>query len=118
MRRCVTTRKDSAARHSGEERPPRSPKRILEILDADGPGPHWREEFGNLTDSEQNALAGFVFHISLRRKTRQRDFDGLAKLLREGDAMGLTATPAASQAAEMLERLAIFASMNRVERTA
>jgi hypothetical protein len=91
---------------------------ILHMLDADGQRPHWRAEFDQLTNAERDALAGFLMNIALRRKTRQRDFGAVARLLREGHAMGLTDTPAASQAAEMLERIAIFAESTRLQRSA
>jgi hypothetical protein len=97
---------------------PGSARRFLEILDADGRSAHWREEFAHLTEVERDSLAGFLLNVALRRKAGQRDFSGMAKLLAEGHALGLTDTPAASQSAEMLERVAMLAGDARLERTA
>lgn len=92
--------------------------RILEILDADGRVAHWREDFDRLTLPERESLAGFLLSIALRRKTSQHDFDSLARLLREYHRFGLTDTPDASQSAELLERLAIFAEITRQQEIA
>jgi hypothetical protein len=95
-----------------------SSTKILDMLDADGKHTHWRSEFDQLTSAERDALAGFLMNIALRRKTRQRDFGAVARLLRDGHAMGLTDTPAASQAAEMLERVSVFAESTRLQLSA
>ncbi|MCU1257550.1 MAG: hypothetical protein JWO80_435 [Bryobacterales bacterium] len=85
---------------------PGSAGRLLEILDADGHTAHWREQFDQLRLPERDALAGFLMNVGLRRAITRRDFDGVARLLRTGHGLGLTGTPAASQTAEMLNRLA------------
>jgi hypothetical protein len=58
-----------------------------------------------LNDQECDAIAGLLLNMALCRKTNQRDFGAIYKLLEIGYALGLTDTPASSQAAEMLERL-------------
>jgi len=83
---------------------------ILKLLDADGRNTHWRDELYRLSDREQDALAGLFLAIALRRKTREREFAIVRELLVIGSALGLTNTPIASQAAEMLQRLATFAT--------
>ncbi|HEY2094025.1 MAG TPA: hypothetical protein VGJ81_19300 [Thermoanaerobaculia bacterium] len=91
-------------------------ERILAILDADGRETHWCNELARLTPVEQDTIAGWLLSIALRRKTRQRDFHGVATLLREGTLLGLTDTPIASQSAEMLDRLALFAEVRASRR--
>jgi hypothetical protein len=97
---------------------PGSADRILAMLDADGRSAHWREEYGRLTEPERDALGSLLLNIGVRRRASQRDFAGLARLLAEGHALGLTNTPAASQGAEMLSRLAMFADARSLARTA
>ena len=83
-----------------------SAHRILPLLDADGMHPHWRGEFDHLRGPEQDAIAGFLLAIALRRKVGRRDIAGLHDVLAMGLSLGLADSPAASQAAELLERLA------------
>ena len=82
---------------------------ILQFLDADRRRAHWQEEFDRLTPPERDAIAGFLFAAALRRRVTQRDFAGLRELLATGCALGLADCAAASQAAELLERLAVAA---------
>jgi len=79
---------------------------VLARLDADRRRPHWREEIDLLSPSERDSLAGMLLTIGLRRSVVQRDFAGLHELLWLGRAAGLTDRPVASQAAELLTRLA------------
>lgn len=95
-----------------------SADRILDTLNADRRDAHWRDELDQLTPGERDALSGFLLTIALRRKIHQHDYDAVARLLREGHHLGLTDTPVASQSAEMLERLAMFAESTRCERSA
>lgn len=81
---------------------------ILGFLDTDDRSPRWRHEFDRLSPREREALAGFLLNIALYRKVRRREFGAVLELLGAGYALGLADTPAASQSAEMLERLAIF----------
>jgi hypothetical protein len=91
---------------------------ILQLLGADSPSPHWRDQLNQLPEPQRDALAGLLLNIALRRKIKQREFDAVHKLLQLGYALGLADTPAASQAAEILERLATFASIPRPQRSA
>jgi len=86
-------------------------KHILRILDGDGKRTHWRDEFSQLSGPEADALAGFLINVALRRRVKDRDFGGLRDLLKLAYDLDLAGTPAASQAAELLERLATYAKV-------
>jgi hypothetical protein len=88
---------------------------VLKCLDADGRATHWRDELNALTDLESDAIAGFLLIVALRRSIVQRDFGNVRRLLEIGYASNLANTPAASQTAEMLERLATFAAIERAK---
>lgn len=92
--------------------PPAGAARFLEVLDADGRTPHWRRELDRLTEPERDAVAGLLLTIALRRKVALREFGAVRDLLEKGYELGLADGPAASQAAELLERLAIYASQS------
>ena len=79
---------------------------LLEKLDEDRHRPHWREEFDNLSQPERDSLASMLMTIGLRRSVVQRDFGRLHEFLQIGHLANLTNMPAASQAAELLARLA------------
>jgi hypothetical protein len=81
---------------------------MLRFLDGGGPKPFWQQNFERLAGAERDALAGFLLDIALTRAARRRDFAAAHALLQAGYAHGLAGTPAGSQAAEMLERLAMF----------
>jgi hypothetical protein len=57
-----------------------------------------------------------LFNIALQRKAARRDFAGLKHVLGHGYALGLAGTPMASQAAEMLERVAVCATTHETQR--
>jgi hypothetical protein len=116
----------AAALQSGKAPPAEIPRarlavdsaaEILPFLDADGRSVHWRAEFDRLEAPQRNSIAGLLLAIALRRKASQRDFAGLREVLAMGYKLGLADSPAASQAAELLERLVtaapILASMRR-----
>ncbi|MGA7312366.1 MAG: hypothetical protein WBX22_00215 [Silvibacterium sp.] len=86
-------------------------KHILKLLDADGKRPHWQDEFRQLAEPEAEALAGFLLNVALRRRVATRDFKGLRDLLKLAYDLDLANAPAASQAAELLQRLAIYAEI-------
>jgi hypothetical protein len=85
-------------------------EQLLPYIRDNGAQPHWREVFGTLSQHEADALTGLLFNIALQRSAGQRDFAGVIRILRLGRDLGLASTPAASQAAEMLERVAICAA--------
>ena len=73
---------------------------------------HWWDEFQRLNPLERDAIAGLLLNAALRRKTVQRDFGGLRDLLEAAYAARLADSPAASQAAELLERVALLARLS------
>ncbi|MGH7982680.1 MAG: DUF6895 family protein [Candidatus Udaeobacter sp.] len=78
---------------------------ILRLLDADLRRRRWRKEFDRLAVPERDAIASLLFAMALRRKVVERNFAGLSELLETGYRLGLANCPAASQAAELLERV-------------
>ncbi len=93
---------------------PGSARQLLPLLDDSGKAPHWRDTFDKLDSPQADALAGLLFNIALQRCASRRDFAALDKTLRLGHTLGLTATPAARQAAELLERVAACANTLQV----
>jgi len=65
-----------------------------------------KEEFDQLSQPERDSLASMLLTIGLRRSVIQRDFGRLYELLQIGQMANLTNIPAASQAADLLARLA------------
>jgi hypothetical protein len=82
------------------------------LLDADGLSPHWRDEFEQLAEVEADALAKFLINIALRRRVARRDLGGVREILILAYALNLADSPAASQAAEMLDRFSTFARIS------
>jgi hypothetical protein len=70
---------------------------------------HWWDEFQRLDTLESDALAGLLLNVALRRKAVQRDFGALRDLLEAAYTARVADSPAASQAAELLERVAMLA---------
>ena len=95
-----------------------SAKRILDLIGDDDRAVGWREKLLRLDGRQCDTLSELLLTIALCRRVKQRDFGGVAEVLRAGDALGLIDTPAASQSAELLERVALFADLERIERTA
>jgi hypothetical protein len=69
---------------------------------------HWQEEMDKLEPSERESLAEFLLNIALHREVARNNFAAIERLLAVGSALGLTATPVASQAAEMMVRVRQF----------
>ncbi|RUL78918.1 DUF6895 family protein [Dyella choica] len=84
-------------------------KCILEQIESGDSRPHWVEIFIGLRDAERDAIAGLLFDLAVVRSTRLNDFDRLLQILKTGHRFGLTASPAASQCAELLNRMTEFA---------
>ncbi|HTD95539.1 MAG TPA: hypothetical protein VK627_01365 [Edaphobacter sp.] len=87
-----------------------SAAQLLPLLDDCRPIPHWLESFRRLDPLEADALAPLLFNIALHRHAAQHDFAALHQLLRLGHTLHLTDIPAASQAAELLERMTLYAN--------
>jgi hypothetical protein len=84
---------------------------FLRFLDGDGQSPFWRQELDRVTAAERDGLAGLLLAIALNRKVRRREFESVHALLQLSAAFDLANAPACSQAAEMLERLAVIESV-------
>jgi hypothetical protein len=78
---------------------------ILRLLDADPRRRRWRKEFDRLAVPERDAIASLLFAMALGRRVVERNFTSLSELLETGYHLGLANCPAASQAAELLERV-------------
>jgi hypothetical protein len=83
--------------------------RLLAALPRGAGSPHWRDQVEALDDGQKESLAGFLLAMALRRFVVARDFASLHGLLLDAHRLGLADTPAASQAAELLHRLAASA---------
>ena len=107
----------AACLEPGRSPPARLPARAGKKIgrDRDGRKPHWRGELDKLPDLERDALASFLLSIALRRCVAARDFGGLHELLAWACESGLADAPAASQAAEMLQRLIILNDGNQTQ---
>lgn len=83
---------------------------ILELLDhgSRDKTPHWRDAFARLSTAQQGELSSLLLAMALRRTTRKHNFDGVLALLKHASRFELDNTPIASQAAELLERLALY----------
>ncbi len=97
---------------------PGSANKILYFLVADGRRAHWHDELDRLSTPERDAIAEFLLAIALRRNASARDFGALHEVLATGLSLGLADSPVASQAAELLERLAVAAPMLPADRRA
>ena len=60
---------------------------------------------------ERDAVSSLLLDIALTRAIKKRQFTTVRDLLEIGDAQGLSDSPCSSQAAEVLERLSVFASI-------
>jgi hypothetical protein len=84
---------------------------LFALIDTDGKKTHWREEANRLDKLQRDALCGFLLNVAIRRRVNSRDFSGVRELLERAYRLGLANTPASSQAAEMLDRIATFAKI-------
>jgi len=91
---------------------PGSARQILSLLDADQQESHWKEEFLQLPQAAADALGGFLINIALHRRAARRDFGGLREILKLAYRLEMANTPAASQAAEMLQRISTYARIS------
>lgn len=89
---------------------------VLELMSACETSPHWVESFAQLRTRERDALAPLLLDMGLFRCVKQQDFHHLHQLLMLGQRLGLAASPAASQAAELLGRMADFSRITHCRR--
>jgi hypothetical protein len=90
-----------------------SAAQILPFLEEGSADRHWMAEFRRLSGEERDAMAGVLFTIAVRRHIHLRQFGEVHKLLGICHRWGLSDSPAASQTAEMLSRLATLADLAR-----
>ncbi|HEX5326440.1 MAG TPA: hypothetical protein VFW75_07205, partial [Acetobacteraceae bacterium] len=74
---------------------------------------HWQDAFDHLSTAERDAISGLILTIVLHRRIAAHDFAAVVKLLETAVSLGLATGPAASQAAELLDRLALFSTTMR-----
>jgi hypothetical protein len=86
-------------------------ERIAPFLRAKGRPPHWVSEFRGLDTAQRDALAALLFSIGVRRCVDARQFASVHELLAICHELGLSDRPSASQAAELLGRLALMAEV-------
>jgi len=91
---------------------PGSAAAILPFLDDGSRRRHWQDTFDRLSVTDRDAVSRLLLTIALHRRVATHDFAGVAKLLELAMSLGMTDSPAASQAAELLDRL-ILAHMGR-----
>jgi hypothetical protein len=84
---------------------------FLEQLHAHGRHTRWSRDFDALSGPRRDTLAGFLLNVALSRSVKARDFASLHALLAKAHELGLADSPSASQAAELLDRMATFASL-------
>jgi hypothetical protein len=104
---ALTPHREPPAHLSSQVAVPRSAEAILPFLIDSSPRRHWQNTFDRLSVTERDAIGELLLIIALHRLIAEHDFAGLAKLLELAVSLELTDTPAASQAAELLDRLAL-----------
>lgn len=84
---------------------------LLAALDDGSPKQHWYAVFEALPAAQQDSLAEFLLAMALRRAAQAHSYEAMRSLLELAHAQGMDNSPIASQAAELLERLALFAEL-------
>ncbi len=77
-----------------------------------GPEKHWQAVFEAFPPAQRESLSGVLLAMALRRAAKARDYGELQHLLRFAQRHDLADAPIASQAAELLERVALFAQLS------
>ena len=87
---------------------PGSGKELLALLEDAERTPHWHGVFARLAPGQQDAIASLLMTIGLRRAFARRDLRTLHTLLEIGIRHRLIDAPAPRQAAELLQRAALY----------
>jgi hypothetical protein len=95
----------------GRRRYPGATAELLPLLGANDSDPPWRQRFEALPPGEQDAAAPLLLNVCLRRAALRRDLAVLRAALLVGERHRLLDAPAPRQAAELLRRSAMFASL-------
>lgn len=85
---------------------------VNELLTLPGEGSrprHWRTVFERLSPQQRGSLQPFLLAVAIRRAASRREFERLRFILGIAAERGLTDSPIAAQAAELLERLSAAA---------
>jgi hypothetical protein len=89
---------------------PGSAVAILPYLSDSSRRRHWQDSLDRLKPGEVDAVSGLLLIIAFHRRIAAYDFEGVMRLLELAVSLGMSDTPAASQAAEMLHRVSLFAA--------
>jgi hypothetical protein len=89
---------------------PRSAAAIVPFLEDGSRRRHWQDAFDRLSLADRDSVSGLLLIIALHRRIAAHDFAAVAKLLEVAMSLELADTPAASQAAELLDRLSAFST--------
>jgi hypothetical protein len=81
---------------------------VTEFLNDGSRRRHWQDLFDRLSPDQRDAASGMLLMIGLHRRIAAHDFEAVAALLGIAVTLGIADTPAASQAAELLDRLSLF----------
>lgn len=92
---------------------PGSAAMVKRFLDDGSRRRHWQDLFDRLSIQEHDAVSGLLLMIALHRRIAAHDFAAVAELLGVAVSLGSADTPAASQAAELLDRLSLFSPTAR-----
>ena len=92
---------------------PGSAAAVAPFLDDGSRRRHWQDALDRLPASDRDSVSELLLAIALHRRIAAHDFAAVARLLGVAVSLGLADTPAASQAAELLDRLALFSAALR-----
>jgi hypothetical protein len=95
----------------GRRRYPGATAELLPLLGANDSDPPWMRSFETPPPGEQAAAAPFLLNVCLRRAALRRDLALIRTALLVGERHRLLDAPAPRQAAELLRRSAIFATL-------
>ncbi len=104
---CAATLRSARAPEVGSRNQPPATGAVQSLTEflQDASAPHWTLTFARLESSKQHMLAGMLFTMALHRCVRRSQMQRIPDILVRGDELGLSDMPAASQAAELLDRL-------------
>ncbi len=90
---------------------PGSAARVLLFFGDDIAASHWFEEFTQLNTTEQDAVAPLLLDMALIKHTKQCRYQQVHELLQLAAELGMAKSAVMLQAGELLERLALVASI-------
>lgn len=84
---------------------------FLALVGSGDPEPAWRAYFDELSSNEQDVASPFLLNVCLRRGALRRELETVRSALLIGERYGLLDAPAPRQAAELLRRSVMFATL-------